>query len=156
GFFGGKQPLAGEAVVAQTETAPPPAAPMPKDGEFNAPAKEKAEAQKLILEEKKQQDQNERTIQEADEAADKFDGGSLLSTGKSRGFERSNYDRKALDNLVQQRPGTKVQTGPGLPHWDWNRFSLQWNGPVEKAQTLHFFLISPALNLFLAVLRVLL
>lgn len=66
------------------------------------------------------------------------------------------YGSQDLLNLQQQRPGTKVQTGPGLPRWNWNRVDLTWNGPVEKSQSIRFFLLSPLVNLFLAVLRVIL
>ena len=70
--------------------------------------------------------------------------------------KRDFYDQRIRENLSQQSPGAKVQTGPGLPLWTWNNYPLTWNGPVEKGQTLRLFLISPALNLILAVLRVLL
>ncbi|MFO1462710.1 MAG: hypothetical protein U1F66_02965 [bacterium] len=74
----------------------------------------------------------------------------------SKGYGLANYDVKTQENLLQQRPGTKVQTGPGLPTWSWNRFDLRWNGPVEKSQVLHLLLVPPAANFALAVLRVLL
>jgi hypothetical protein len=55
------------------------------------------------------------------------------------------FDAKALN-----------QTGPGLPAWSWRSYSMRWNGPVEKNQTVRFWLLSPAVNLVLAFLRVLL
>ncbi|HKY63279.1 MAG TPA: hypothetical protein VJR29_07650 [bacterium] len=70
--------------------------------------------------------------------------------------KRDYYDQRMRENLSQQSPGAKVQTGPGLPLWTWNHYPLTWNGPVEKGQTLRLFLIPPALNFALAVLRVLL
>ena len=68
--------------------------------------------------------------------------------------KKAEPDRYAQFLEVQQ--GAKVQTGPGLPLWDWNQVSLRWNGPVDKSQGLRLFLISPPANLVLAFLRVLL
>jgi hypothetical protein len=57
--------------------------------------------------------------------------------------EYRQVDRKAM-----------VSTGPGLPRWQWRLVSLGWRGPVEKTQQMHLVLLSPAVNLFLAFLRV--
>ncbi|HEY2511268.1 MAG TPA: hypothetical protein VGI39_10450 [Polyangiaceae bacterium] len=50
-------------------------------------------------------------------------------------------------------PAAVVQTGPGLPHWNWQTLALRWSGPVTAAQRLHLFLLSPFQNLVLALLR---
>jgi hypothetical protein len=55
------------------------------------------------------------------------------------------FDAKALN-----------QTGPGLPAWNWRSYDMSWNGPVAKDQTVRFWLLSPAVNLVLAFLRVIL
>ena len=57
---------------------------------------------------------------------------------------------------VQYDAKTNIQTGPGLPYWQWNQIPLHWNGPVEKGQQVDLTLISPQVNLFLNILRVLL
>jgi hypothetical protein len=49
-----------------------------------------------------------------------------------------------------------IQTGPGLPAWQWRTVQLRWNGPVNRTQKMHLWLISPALNLVIGLLRVLL
>ncbi len=49
---------------------------------------------------------------------------------------------------------TNVQTGPGLPYWEWKKMPLNWNGPVEKEQQVDLVLLSPKINLFLNILRV--
>jgi len=59
-------------------------------------------------------------------------------------------DLKRLD------PDALTQTGPGLPDWRWNRVQLHWQGPVQAGQDLRLVLIPPAVNLALAVLRLLL
>lgn len=43
------------------------------------------------------------------------------------------------------REGVQVQTGPGLPQWQWDSQSLTWSGPVAASQTLALTLAPPAL-----------
>ena len=60
----------------------------------------------------------------------------------------------------QQKPGLPldpdalIQTGPGLPTWQWRSVQLRWNGPVDRAQQIRLWLVSPAMNLVLGLLRV--
>ncbi|MFO7494802.1 MAG: hypothetical protein R6X05_04115 [Desulfobacterales bacterium] len=51
-------------------------------------------------------------------------------------------------------PQALVQTGPGLPTWQWRTFALQWNGPVTASQEIRLWLVPPGANLALAFLRV--
>ncbi len=53
-----------------------------------------------------------------------------------------------------QDPDALIPTGPGLPQWHWHTVRLNWNGPVAKSQTMRLILVSPLINLLLAVLRV--
>ena len=53
-------------------------------------------------------------------------------------------------------PHATIQTGPGLPAWDWVSLTLDWAGPVTQDQQLDLYLLSPRVNLLLAVLRVVL
>jgi hypothetical protein len=55
-----------------------------------------------------------------------------------------------------QDPDALIPTGPGLPQWHWQTVRLIWNGPVAKTQTMRLFLLSPWVNLLLAVVRVVL
>jgi hypothetical protein len=57
-------------------------------------------------------------------------------------------------NLTTYDPSVIVQTGPGLPRWQWRSVSLAWNGPVERGQRLSLWLLSPPVNAALAFLRV--
>ncbi|HIV70442.1 MAG TPA: hypothetical protein H9903_05910 [Candidatus Aquabacterium excrementipullorum] len=41
-------------------------------------------------------------------------------------------------------PSARVQTGPGLPRWQWNTHRLVWQGPVQAAQALRLVLLPPA------------
>lgn len=53
-------------------------------------------------------------------------------------------------------PNANIQTGPGLPTWNWKAVNFIWNSPVNQTQTLQLNLISPRVNLILNFLRVLL
>ena len=52
-------------------------------------------------------------------------------------------------------PDALVQTGPGVPNWQWRSYPISWNGPVKSEQTITLRLISPMVNLVLSALRVL-
>ncbi|MEO6599927.1 MAG: hypothetical protein ABIQ16_08665 [Polyangiaceae bacterium] len=53
-------------------------------------------------------------------------------------------------------PNAMVQTGPGLPKWNWTDTLVTFSGPVERSQRLHFYFLSPPVNLVLSLLRALL
>jgi hypothetical protein len=38
-------------------------------------------------------------------------------------------------------PNAVVQTGPGIPNWEWNAAELHWNGPVEAEETVRFVIL---------------
>jgi hypothetical protein len=59
-------------------------------------------------------------------------------------------DIKSID------PDANIQTGPGLPNWEWNSFYLEWNGAVTKDQTIDLTLIPPWLYRVIHFLRILL
>lgn len=52
-----------------------------------------------------------------------------------------------------QDPDAVIPTGPGLPDWQWRTLSLTWSGPVAQDQLLRFYLLSPRVNLLLALVR---
>jgi len=49
----------------------------------------------------------------------------------------------------------KVQTGPGLPQWQWHTVHLSWNGAVTSQQQLSLWYLSPRQTALLNFLRVL-
>jgi hypothetical protein len=53
-----------------------------------------------------------------------------------------------------QDPDALIQTGPGLPSWTWRTLTMGWNGPVDRGQEIRLRLLSPGVNLVLALLRV--
>lgn len=62
--------------------------------------------------------------------------------------------KKSKFNMFENDPKAVVQTGPGLPRWNWNSYRLQWSGPVEHTQTMTLWLTSPAVNALLDFVRV--
>jgi hypothetical protein len=65
------------------------------------------------------------------------------STATARQYNMTDYDENAM-----------VQTGPGVPRWNWSSLDLRWSGPVESTQEIVLFLVPPGANRFLALLRV--
>jgi hypothetical protein len=58
---------------------------------------------------------------------------------------------KALDQID---PDAIVQTGPGIPQWQWRSIPLKWNGPVKRLQRMHLVLLSPKITLLVHFLSV--
>jgi hypothetical protein len=58
------------------------------------------------------------------------------------------------DELSRVDPKANIQTGPGLPRWQWLGVELVWNGPVSRGQPLDLVLLSPGVNLMLRLLSV--
>ncbi len=65
------------------------------------------------------------------------------------------YADKAVD-FDRIDPQAKVQTGPGLPQWQWRKVLLSWNGSVDAEQQLHLWYLTPALTMLLNFTRVIL
>ena len=51
-------------------------------------------------------------------------------------------------------PNAVITTGPGLPRWEWRSVRLSWRGPVQRAQQIRLWLLSPSVNFQLGFLRV--
>ena len=92
-----------------------------------------------------------------DEAKQALASGARASkralTRAMRAEEAAGERRRQLE---QVDPDANVQTGPGLPNWQWKQISLNWTGPVQKDQQISLWLMSPGMNLFCNLLRVLL
>ncbi len=59
---------------------------------------------------------------------------------------------------IQERidPDANIQTGPGLPQWQWKKIQLSWNGSVDQQQQIKFWYLSPTVSMLLNFLRVIL
>ena len=94
------------------------------------------------------QDLEEKVPEETGEMAQEQTNAPLSGAQvarKQRSFNVRDYDKNAM-----------VQTGPGLPRWMWESVDINYSGPVDRTQKLRLWLVSPAANLVLAVLRILL
>jgi hypothetical protein len=77
-------------------------------------------------------------------------------------YQRPIYAKKAKagkvasSKLVQIDPNAQVQTGPGLPQWQWENIQMRWNGPVEATQQVQLWLLPPKVNSLLGFVRIIL
>lgn len=68
----------------------------------------------------------------------------------------SSKDEAAKVNFDRIDPSANLQTGPGLPQWQWQRVELSWNGSVDPQQQLRLWWLSPLPSLLLHVAQALL
>ncbi len=89
------------------------------------------------------------------EMADKVEESSSVSVlGRSK--LKASPEPSSQRSYQTADPDAKVQTGPGLPDWRWHECRLSWDGPVRQDQQLDLWLISPAVNKILVLLRIVL
>lgn len=62
----------------------------------------------------------------------------------------------APTNATLQDPDANLQTGPGLPQWQWHSVMLSWNGAVDGSQRIRFWYMGPKTSLVLHFAQVLL
>ena len=67
--------------------------------------------------------------------------------------DRFEYRSQEPMKQVNIDPNAVVQTGPGIPDWNWNSIYMTWNGPVGADEGHRLVLISPFWNAVLAFLR---
>lgn len=53
----------------------------------------------------------------------------------------------------QVDPDAVVQTGPGLPRWNWRSYTLSWQGPVSADHAIRLWLVPPWVDMILSFLR---
>ncbi len=73
---------------------------------------------------------------------------------KSRDFSAERKDKQAP--LAQFDPNANLQTGPGLPQWQWHKTQLTWNGQVDSRQRLQLWFLSPSMMFVLKWVQLLL
>ncbi len=71
-------------------------------------------------------------------------------------YAQGSIQKENPEKSLQIDPSEMIQTGPGLPDWNWRRIHLGWNGPVKPEQEVSFIFLSPLTNSVLAFIRVLL
>lgn len=62
----------------------------------------------------------------------------------------------AAANFDRIDPEANLQTGPGLPRWQWQTVQLAWNGAVDNRQNIRLWYLSPGWTLLLHIAQALL
>ena len=93
-----------------------------------------------------------------DESRSPAEISSVLSQKMMPRLAKSKLDEPRQPQRAYQviDPDAKVQTGPGLPDWQWHEYRLIWDGPVQQDQKLKLWLLSPMANKALVLLRLVL
>ncbi|MCD2449817.1 hypothetical protein GO003_005395 [Methylicorpusculum oleiharenae] len=69
---------------------------------------------------------------------------------------KGDYYATPNQNLAHTDPNARIQTGPGLPQWQWRKVHLSWNGWVDSQQVISLWYLSPAMSMLLNFIRVIL
>lgn len=80
----------------------------------------------------------------------------------SRGGEAAEYlssnsfysSRNRTNSNLGQVAQARIQTGPGVPEWNWRAIRFGWSGPVTASQTFRPLLIPSGLERLLTVARI--
>lgn len=81
-------------------------------------------------------------------------GKSKMADTMSRAAEGMGYLEDKAADFERLDPKARIQTGPGLPNWQWHKVLLTWNGSVDPGQPLKLWYLPPGLTLVLNFLRV--
>lgn len=107
-------------------------------------------------------DMPQKSIMKKEDRLDSFEDkmkqrvkGSVLE-GDGSYLGSGGYGASQQAGLFHYDTKARIQTGPGLPQWQWRTIPLNWNGPVAEGQQVRLILLSPAVNMALAFLRVIL
>ena len=125
-----------------------PAAPPPAPAPATAPMQEAMPVEKQSAEENAAGGTGSISSSTRTRARQQYKEGSgppVLASTSAPTVRLDEIDPKAI-----------VQTGPGLPRWQWQSYALSWNGPVEKTQTLKLWLLPPWAKALAVLLQVLL
>ncbi|WP_455205748.1 hypothetical protein [Kaarinaea lacus] len=99
------------------------------------------------------QEQKAITGSSASGPFDSFDEDYSLADSEQR-LRVKKARKKAQLELYD--PNAMLQTGPGLPQWQWNQLHFSWSGPVDQDQQVNITYIGPLGNALLSWSRVLL
>lgn len=114
-----------------------------------------------------QQEFSGRNISESyyDDSQDSWGFGLMMMSSDNKGAEptqakyRADETEEVVVTGIRSSPsaskqqvsqeydvGQQVQTGPGVPGWNWHNINLSWNGPVKPDELTHLYLVPPTLN----------
>ena len=70
-----------------------------------------------------------------------------------RAMDKSDSQSQTLNQID---PAAVLQTGPGLPQWQWRTVQLSWNGPVAANQKIGLYLVGPWASMALSFASIIL
>ena len=170
GFFGDKRAVSGESVGPpglNAPSAPDPAvaeAPAKQASKYEMKPSASAAAPAAVNatdkdgEGKKEATKNDvdrpsdESVDQLRKAAPQGRAGKLGTWASSAGTSGYQTDYRQLNAQVYDS-SSMVQTGPGRPRWSFTEVPLKWSGPVARDQRLHLYLLTPAMNAALTVVR---
>ena len=76
----------------------------------------------------------------------KAEGGAISSVGVLKERMWMSAGLNAQQVIQRYAPGTLLQTGPGIPDWQYDNYSFSWSGPVEQDQTVQFIYVGRILR----------
>ncbi|MBE0471691.1 MAG: hypothetical protein IBX55_19550 [Methyloprofundus sp.] len=68
----------------------------------------------------------------------------------------ASYAEAPAPDFKRIDPNANLQTGPGLPQWQWTQIPLSWNGSVASNQHIRLWYLTPMTSMLLNCLRVVL
>jgi len=69
---------------------------------------------------------------------------SDASKSRSDYSPRAIFSKSAAEQVTQRyAPGTVLQSGPGVPNWNFNSYHYSWSGPVDPDDTVRFVIATP-------------
>ncbi len=80
--------------------------------------------------------------------------GAAPSPAKGRPSSALQVNENRFASYNEYDPNATIQTGPGLPNWQWGTLHFHWDGPVSHKQSLKLLVASPLLNRALVLLRI--
>lgn len=92
-----------------------------------------------------------KAASEAPRASYRSDVEEIIVTG-ARAYISSTKQQVSQEYDLSQQ----VQTGPGVPGWNWRNIHLSWDGPIKPDDVTRLYLIPPAINRVGSVLSLLL
>lgn len=87
-------------------------------------------------------------------AAELADAAKQVARPSSVAPRKKGYAYGKAGEAYRQDPHAVIQTGSGIPDWQWRSEALVWSGPVAADHTVRLWLLPPFANLLLSLLRV--
>lgn len=137
--------------VANTEFAAMEPEPLAEDEEYRDELKkDEADGDGWV----EQQQADDKPVDIAN-----LDTSSSITRGRTKNKKGGSY--KAMQRQLQRKKlreydaNTVVQTGPGIPGWQWKSIPVRWQGPVDRTHEVVLYMAPPRLNTAMAFVRVL-